>query len=354
MQMAIQKHWIGANITIQDPVQQASLDQLLQVNTSAGRAVENVPPASKVLFRGTASDGKEYYMSITPLVSVSINCAEASLRDVHRVLNLRFIPDYLLRGRRSRHATACSFADEDIDLLELFRHEYGFDGTGHDVSFSRRALQVGMQTALDTQNSRALTSLLKTDEFFMRRRLETGSSTGISVTASHGLGGFYSIPGDLFLRAVKLPTSDAIRFFKLLLRCNAESMPADSSEITQWAMDLCSASSVSSRYASDSDDDDDDDDDDESNDSNNARDHSVQKAAFGRWLLDFMIELPRLVDEARDSPREKALFYYGAINYQTHDMGTRFIDEVCVGSRDELTQTWIQKMSFDVSKTWSV
>ncbi|OKL63147.1 hypothetical protein UA08_01350 [Talaromyces atroroseus] len=354
MQMVIQRHWVGANITISDPVQQASLDELLQLRRGGG-AIEDVPPASSVLFRGNAPNGKTYYMSITPLVSVSINCAEASVRDVHRVLNVRVIPDYLLRGRRSGHDRTFSFEDEDIDLLEIFRHEYGFDGTGHDMLFSRPALQAGIKTALDTQNARALTSLLKVDEFFTRRRLETGSA---ALNASQGVGEYFAIPGEYFLRVVQMPIFEALPFFKLLLRCNAESMPSDSSEITQWAMELSTATPVSELSLSESD-------DDESDDDNLEYDGTIRRrarqrktpqedtAAFGRWLLDFMIELPRYVDEARENPSEKALFYYGAINSHSHEMGRRFLDEVCIGSsRDELTQSWIQKMSFDVSKTW--
>jgi hypothetical protein len=348
MQMTIQKHWVGANITISDPVQQSSLDKLLQVRGSS--AVKDAPPASSVLFRGTAPNGKTYYMSITPLVSVSINCAEASVRDVHRVLSLRVIPDYLLRGRRSTHDKTLSFAEEDIDLLELLRFEYGFDGTGHDVSFSRNALQKGIQTALDTQNARALTSLLKVDEFFYRRRLETGSA----LNASQGVGEYYAIPGEYFLRAVQMPMFDALPFFKLLLRCNAESMPSDSSEITQWAMELSTTTPPSSPSIGESDDDDLDFFHDDSRPRTNSRKATEDTAAFGRWLLDLMIELPRYVDEARENPRENALFYYGAINSQTHDMGRRFLDEVRIGnSRDEVTQSWIREMSFDVSKTWS-
>lgn len=359
MQMVIQQHWVGANIVISDPVQQASLDELLGVRGD-GDGSEDVPAASGMLFRGTVgpNNGKSYYMSITPLVSVSINCAEANVRDVHRVLSLRVIPDYLLRGRctsrseKGHDTTTFSFAEQDIDLLEILRHEYGFDGTGHDVTFSKTALYAGMHTALETQNARALTSLLKIDEFFTRRRIETeppppnASSQGTTI----GGGAYYSLPEDLFLRAVQLPLPNALDLFKLLLRCNAESMPADSSEITQWAMELSSTSGTDDDSSSTT--------TTSSSGSDTTEDKAHKAAAFGRWLLDFMIELPRVVEGARENPREEALFYYGAINAGTNKMGRRFLDEICGGGgrrrRDELTQSWIQEMSFDVSKTWSV
>lgn len=134
---------------------------------------------------------------------------------------------------------------------------------------------------------------------------------------------YYVLPTEHFVTAVKLqPALDAIELFKLLLRCNAESVPPDSSEVTQWAMEL------SEGY------------------------HGSEHVGFGRWLLDFMVELPRHIDGARQRPREEALFYYGAVNVQSR-AGRRFIDEVCAGAPPgEWQQTWIQKMSFDISKTW--
>jgi hypothetical protein len=308
MHMAIQRHWFGAGITMSDPADQTSLDRFLTRNEDS-KLYEGVLSSQS----SPPDDDNTYYMSVIPLVSVSINCAEKNIRQVHRVLNLRVFPDHLLRGSRTT-----GFSDETINLLETFRRAYGFDGTGHDVSLSRDVLQQGIRNALATQNARALTTLLKIDEFFMRRRLETSSSFSAASTE------YYVLPTEHFVAAVKLqPALNAIDLFKLLLRGNAESVPPDSAEVTQWAMEL------SEGY------------------------QGSEHVGFGRWLLDFMVELPRHIDGARQRPSEEALFYYGAVNLQSR-AGRRFIDEVCAGAPGEWQQTWIHKVSFDISKTWLV
>ncbi|CRG86306.1 hypothetical protein PISL3812_03311 [Talaromyces islandicus] len=314
MHMAIQRHWFGAGIAMSDPADQASLDRFLskKEDSKLYEGVLSSPPSSAANNNNHDNNNNTYYMSIIPLVSVSINCAEKNIRQVHRVLNLRVLPDHLLRGNKTT-----GFSDSTIDLLETFRRAYGFDGTGHDVTFSRAVLQQGIRNAVLTQNGRALTTLLKIDEFFMRRRLETSSTTTSSSTE------YYVLPAEHFVTAAKLqPARDAIELFKLLLRCNAESVPPDSAEVTQWAMELSEGR------------------------------QGPQNVGFGRWLLDFMVELPRHIDGARQRPREEALFYYGAVNVHSR-AGRQFLDEVCPGALPgEWQQTWIQKMSFDISKTW--
>lgn len=329
MRMAIQKHWVGADMTLSDPVQQASLNRLLQLPSS--EIIEDAPPASTEYFRGIGPGGHIYYMTMIPLVSVSIGReTNAGFTHVHRVLNLRAIPEYLLRGSRSEDGKGSAFTEEDIDLLEILRHEYGWDGTGHDVHFSRDALHAGIRNALTARNARALTTLLRVDEFFFRRRLEFRPPPSFENPEYH-----YAIPGEHFVQAVRLPMPDAMTFFKLLLRCNAESIPPDSSEITQWAMELSSGF-----YAED--------------------DMSITSdadptSAFGRWLLDFMIDLPRAVEDTRRNPERYSLFYYGALNF--HSMGRRYHTEVCGGRDDDYhsiwAMPWIHELSYDVSKTWS-
>lgn len=324
-QMNVWKYWVGTGIVISDPVDQATLDDFLSVR---GQDTLRPFPTSHIEpLKGLGPDGHAYSMSIRPLSCIDIfRWSERRSLIGCSVMSIRIIPDYLLRGRRTDAGKGWYFAEEDVDLLELFRHEYGNDGTGHDISFSRDALQSGIQTAIATRNMRALTALLKADEFFFRRRSTRNPPPGCS---NQHTGQYYAISENHFLQAIRLPMPDAMYFFMLLLRCNAESLPADSSELTQWAMDL----SISH----------------ESDD--------IDKVArsFGKWLLDFMIELPGYIDEGRQVPHEKALFFEGGLNTESR-MGNRFYNEVCdyklFISWDDIYQTWFLKNSYDVSKSW--
>ncbi|KUL91988.1 hypothetical protein ZTR_01362 [Talaromyces verruculosus] len=325
-QMNIWKNWVGRGIVISDPVQQAILDDFLSVRGQD--ALQTFPTSYIKPLEGIGPDGNPYSMSINPLLWINIfRWSKERASFGPSVMNIRIIPDYLLRGRRTDDGKGWYFPEEDIDFLELFRQEYDTYGTGHDVSFSRDALQSGIQTAITTRNMRALRSLLKVDEFFFRQRSTHEPPQGCT---NQDTGQYYAIPEDHFLQAIRLPMPDAMYFFILLLRCNAESVPPDSSELTQWAMDLSSYH--------------------ESEDI----DEVVQ--SFGKWLLDFMIELPRYVDEGRQVPHRKALFHHGELNTESQ-IGKRFGEEVCdymiFISWEDFYQTWFFHYSYHVSKSWS-
>lgn len=325
-QMNIWKNWVGSGIVISDPVQQATLDDFLSVRGQD--ALQTFPTSYIKHLQGTGPDGNSYSMSISPLLWINIfRWSQKRASYGPSVMNIRIIPDYLLRGRRTDDGKEWYFAEEDIDFLELFRQEYDTYGTGHDVSFSRDALQSGIQTAITTRNMRALRSLLKVDEFFFRRRSTNDPHPG--CTNQH-TGQYYAIPENHFLRAIRLPMPDAMYFFIMLLRCNAESVPPDSSELTQWAMDLSSY--------------------------HEREDIDEVVQSFGKWLLDFMIELPGYVEEGRQVPHRKALFYYGELNRESR-IGIRFGEEVCdymlFISWEDLYQPWFFEYSYDVSKSWS-
>lgn len=326
-QMLIWKHWVGAGMVLPDPTQQASLETILQVCGPDG--LENAPIGT---FDGTGPDGQTYYMYIRTLIWTGVRCADADV-DVHRVMSIRVLPDYLLRGRRVKDNNKWHFIDDDLDLLELFLIEYGPDGSGHDVQFSRDAVQAGIRTAMTTRNMRALATLLKTDEFFFRRRLTTDPPPGY---VNQLAGQYYAILEEHFLQAIQLPMPDAIYCFLLLLRCNAECLPPDSSELTQWAMGL----SVYHPNA----------------DSKVSDDEINLARRFGKWLLDFMIELPGYIDESREVPQEKALFFYGGLNIDLR-LGDRFMDEVCdyidPGFWEGVGERWVCQFSYDVEKSWS-
>ncbi|KAL1886844.1 Meiotic Sister-Chromatid recombination aldehyde dehydrogenase [Paecilomyces lecythidis] len=281
MNLAIQKYWLGVGITM-DVTNQQAFDNFLAKDGDTR------------IFEGTDSNGNHYTLSVIPLLSITVTCAETQEVNTHRILSVKGFPDGLLRGDDG-------FSDDDIAYLETLRTGHGFDAPGTDVSFSRDALQQGIHNALVEHNSRALCTLLKIDEYFTRHRLE---SEGTDPSASS-----YSIPPEHFHTAVTIAGDDPT-IFQLLLRANAESLPADDSAITQWAMDL----------------------------------HS----AFGSWLLDFMVQLPEHIDAARANPRTAGLFYMGRANHDI-EPGRRYLDEVL--GVTELS-SWMDETEFDVTSLW--
>jgi hypothetical protein len=334
MQMIVWKHWVGAGIVLVDPEQQTDLDYILQ-----GRGeeyVKNFP--RRDVFKGIGPDGIGYGALITSLDRVNIHSLnpELDIDVAHQVMNIRVIPDYLLRGRRKGDGDKSYFTDEDTDLLEIFRAVYGCDGNGHDVQFSRDALQSGIRTAISAWHEKALSSLLRLDEFMFRQRLENEPPPGLPNLRT---GQFYAIPEEHFLRAIQLPMPDAMYCFLLLLRCNAESMPPDSSELTQWAMELSSYRRPAESNICDS-------------------DISLARR-LGKWLLDFMIELPGYIEESRENPQEKAVFYEGCLNTDIR-LGKRFLDEVCPHIRHDFeswedeSKQWVWLVSYDMCKQWFI
>lgn len=284
MNITIQKYWLGADITM-DKTNQKALDHFISRK-------ENIRT-----FEGTDSQENHYTLTIAPLLSITVSCAETQEIKTHRILNFKAFPERVLRGDDG-------FSDNDIAYLETLRTGYGLDAPATDVSFSRDALQQGIHQALLEHNSRALTSLLKIDEYFTRRRIE---STGTSSNHHD----YYSLPPEHFHTAVTLAGDDPT-LFQLLLRANAESLPADDSTITQWAMDLDNA--------------------------------------FGRWLLDFMLQLPQHVDAARTEPRTAGMFYLGRANHEI-EIGRRYLDEV-LDVRE--LPSWMEETEFDVTSLWEV
>ncbi|RAO65073.1 uncharacterized protein BHQ10_001085 [Talaromyces amestolkiae] len=334
LQMIVWKHWVGAGIVL-DPRQQPDLDYILR--GSGEDYIRNFPYRDPL--EGIGPDGVTYHALTVPLNRVVIYGQRpgiVGIKDTHQVMNIRVIPDYLLRGRRKVDGDGYQFTDEDIDLLEIFRDVYGDDGNGHDVQFSRDALHSGIRTAISTWHERALTSLLRLDEYMLRLRLENAPPPGYPNLST---GIFYAIPQQHFLQAIQLPMPDAMYCFLLLLRCNAESMPPDSSELTQWAMDLSSYRCPPEGNTSDS-------------DVNLAR-------KLGKWLLDFMIELPGSIEESRENPQEKAIFYKGSLNRHTQ-LGRRFLEEVCpyisrdFQSWENEDKHWVRLVSYNMRKQWFI
>ncbi|OXV11300.1 hypothetical protein Egran_00939 [Elaphomyces granulatus] len=285
MRLTLQKHWFGAGFTM-DCSQQEALGRLL-------KREEDIRT-----FGGTGADYEFCILSIVPLVRVSIESIDfmPPCFKAFNVLGIKTFPDKLIRG-------SDGFTDDDVASLELFRHAYGFGAfgaSGADVSFSRDALQQGIHAALVEKNAAALLILLKIDEYFTR---------GHMIANAAGSQHYYSLPAEHFHTAIRVSRLDPT-FFQLLLRTNAESVPADDSIITQWAMEL---------------------------------DH-----ALGPWLLDFMLLLPQSIRAAREDPRQFALFYFGRANLNT-EIGRRYLDEVL---KVRYLPSWMEEVSHDVSLSW--
>ncbi|OJJ43862.1 hypothetical protein ASPZODRAFT_145800 [Penicilliopsis zonata CBS 506.65] len=206
-------------------------------------------------------------------VSMRITSAAETQPDplVVPFLSVRRFPDALLRGDRS-------FDQDETFLLETLLAAASIEGFA-SVTLSHDALHHGIHTALVANNARALASLLELDQSYFRRQ---SSSSATSTSSSSE----YSLPAEHFRTAVRVARSDPTLFL-LLLRANAESVPADDAEITQWAMDMVEGRTVSKR-----------------------------KSRFGRWLLDWMMHLPRT---------GSILFTSGRANPQD-EMGRRYLD----------------------------
>lgn len=293
MRMIVFQQWFDRNIDMSSE-EKSELERLL-----AGNTVQR-PGIDGYTFEGTSMD-ERVYLTIVPLVSVTY--ATNFERKTRGVMSLRSLPDRLLRGGKQ------DFRSDDLDLLEIFRVQAELQEPRHLntplVDYSRDALQEGIHNAVISRNERALTILLKLDELLVRSQItESGEAP-------------YSLPAEHFRTAVHHSPNDP-RFFQLLLRANAESVPPDDPDITQWAMDLQSSPEQGDR-------------------------------ALGRWLLDFMVWLtPDAVERARENPQRAALFYQGGINLD-HEMGRSYAE--FAGGTRKLSR-WMGETDYDVSKQW--
>ncbi|KAL4884005.1 hypothetical protein BJY04DRAFT_183771 [Aspergillus karnatakaensis] len=281
MRLTIRRHWLSTDITMNSD-SESNLNLLL------------AQKGDTCSFKGTGKDDKHYTMSIEPLISVTITCLETDQQTTHRMLGILEIPDKLLSG------TGEGFNESHTRFLEIVRVASGFNGSdlpaSADIYLSREAIQRGIHTALIERNASVLTTLLKIDEYTFR--VENASLT-------HPLP--YILSPDHFRTAVRVARDDP-SLFQLLLRANAESIPSDDSEITQWAMDL--------------------------------------HGPFGSWLLDFMLQLPQRIEAARTDPVQGSAFYLGRANAQVSIVGRYLRDVLGV----EELGGWMQEVSYDVSK----
>lgn len=265
MNLTVQRYWVNAGITMEER-QRNALARFLARE-------EDID-----MFDGIDAQNTRYSLSIVPHVSVAVTNRETGLRRVHRVLSVRDFPEKLLSGNGG-----AGFGDDDATFLEILRIACAFNRsdtleTSHAITLSRDALQQGIHTALVQRDTRALTILLKLDEYFVRAQ-------NISLP---GRQPHYAIPPEHFRTAIRASPSNPAPL-QLLLRASAESVPPDDAELTQWAMDV--------------------------------------GPPLGDWLLDLMMRVPQLVEEARENPVLGSVFYLGRANGMT-EMGARYLGEV--------------------------
>ena len=302
MQLAIQRYWTDAGIHM-DWEQQENLSRFLAREEDAA---QNQETTRSFHGSGTGHETNHYTLSITPLLSITITNLETEHQTTHPLLSLREFPNKLLRGDPNHFA-----------FLETLRVAGGFNReeqqcmleANKNVSLSRLVLHEGIHNALVRDNSQALICLLKIDEYFAR--CEIAATTTATENTSSGIP--YTIPSEHFSTAIRSHSSTQTQssLFHHLLRANAESVPPDDAEITQWAMD---------------------------------RGDDV----FGHWLLDLMLRLPRQVEAARANPRDEGLFYMGRGNGNV-EMGRKYLSEVL--GVEELGG-WMGETGVDFGELW--
>ncbi|KAL4872118.1 hypothetical protein BDV12DRAFT_6859 [Aspergillus spectabilis] len=285
MRLTVRRYWLNTNVNMDSD----SEDSLRLFLAQKGE-VNN--------FKGTDKDDNHYTLFIAPLVSVTITCLETEQQTTHRILGALEIPDKLLSG------TDKGFNKSHTRFLEILRVASGFNrsdiAAATKISLNREAIQQGIHTALIEHNAEALTTLLKIDEYTFRQE---NISTALTFP--------YMLPPEHFRTAVRVARNDP-GLFQLLLRANAESIPPDDSEITQWAMDL--------------------------------------GGSFGPWLLDFMLQLPLRIEAAKSQPVEGSTFYLGRANSQI-SIGARYLRDVL--GVDSL-EGWMEEITYDISNKWLV
>ncbi|KAL2828160.1 hypothetical protein BDW59DRAFT_143282 [Aspergillus cavernicola] len=285
VRLVIQRHWLNVDITMASDLEDTLCLFLAQKGDTCS-------------FQGTDTNSNHYTMTIEPLVSLTISCLESEQQTTHRILGILQIPDRFLSG------TDKGFNEPHVRFLEILRLASGFNrlepSTATEIALSREAIQQGVHTALIEHNADALTTLLKIDEYTFR-----SENTSAIQTLP------YMLPPEHFRTAVRVARDDP-SLFQLLLRASAESVPADDSEITQWAMDL----------------------DD----------------AFGPWLLDFMLQLPQRIEAAKNEPIEGPIFYFGRANSRI-SIAQRYLRDVL--GLEEMAG-WMEEKLLNLSSEWMI
>ncbi|PLB41093.1 uncharacterized protein BDW47DRAFT_123150 [Aspergillus candidus] len=282
--LVVLRRWVGAGVRM-DKAQAEELERAM-AGMSRQTIFEGYIPAAVDSHGGntaeTGGSATPYTMTITPKISIRIDCPETASQTVYPILGVAAFPDHLLRGATTTTEKGASFTTPHAQFLELLRlaSNHTHSTPTHpptptaqkSITLSRTALQEGIHTAITQRNHPLLLTLLKLDEHHHR------------TSTPHP----YTLPPSHFHTAASLHPADPTTF-QLLLRTSAESLPADDSAITQWAMH--------------------------------------QGGPLGRWVLDLMTAMPQLVDAALANPAREAVFYMGRAN-EGVELARRYVREV--------------------------
>ncbi|KAJ5139380.1 uncharacterized protein N7515_004228 [Penicillium bovifimosum] len=311
--LTIHRLWTQAGIiTIED--QQSDFEKFLAreddtVRVFYGRG----PPEQKQAEDITAQSVHTYKLDVTPMVKTEFFGPDTETFTLLPALFLVEFPPHLLRGRRN------GFTPGDVAMLEMLRMTSCnlIDGKTQLLPscfthLDRKALNQGIQNAIHHQNHSAMLSLLKIDEYVFRCKPE-------HLTRFTR----YTFPSEHFLAVTRTGRDNPnlnYEFFITLLRASTESLPTDSSEIRQWAVDYIELGrqdpSAYGRYA-----------------------------AFAKWLMDFLLRLP-LQLTARSQ-----MFQFGLIN--TSRVEGRIFYEKCQRPYNEFFRSrWLPESSFRTEGHW--
>ncbi|KAJ5094784.1 hypothetical protein N7456_010645 [Penicillium angulare] len=329
MALNIRRNWLDAGIKM-EPEDRAALERFMKREDDSTLSFRGTGP---ILFHFAKLTGlprsevkrldprpfHTYEMRLTPMAEVEIASETSRIINTFPVLSLCAVPDKILRGRKN------GFTAEDVAFLEMLRitssnfmHSGAKTSPCSDTYINRVTLHEGVKNAINTQNFNALISLLKFDEFVFRFR-----------EANQGLPVFYTIPSEHFVLLTRVGRENPSlnhAFFEALLRTSAESVPAASPEIIQWAVDNV-------RHAQ--------------------RDKSVYaqiNGRFARWLSDFMVRLPDQVDFTRHDPKLQ-LFTCGKLNINDVE-GCGFYEAVLLNSKREPFGNWTAESPFFKKNPW--
>ncbi|KAJ5340006.1 hypothetical protein N7452_006734 [Penicillium brevicompactum] len=331
--LTVHRQWINAGVVV-DKAQQQKLERFLarEINIDTPTVFKGQgPPMLKLLnyllstpfgaeFRrmcpnATKPGPHPYELVIEPMQTTNIRCA-SMLSDIHfPVLNLREFPEHLLRGRST------GFLPEDVAFMEMLRMTSSnwTDGTrkATETIFNRKAVNEGIQNAIRNQNLSALRCLLKIDEYSIRFSPQNVTRDII-----------YKIPQEHFLAVVRTGRDNPrhnLALFEALLRASAESVPTQSSEMTEWIVENVNL------YSKD------------------PNPSHLMNVRLAHWLLDWQMLLSEHLRDL-DNGFASQLFVCGGLNMQDSE-GQIFNAKVLRPER-EPWGNWIQESPFQSEKHW--
>ncbi|CAG8090232.1 unnamed protein product [Penicillium salamii] len=333
--LTIHRQWINAGIVV-DKEQQSDFENFLARKTDRPRVFHGrgprldrlikqiVSPCVPDIIEGpnaTRDRPHSYNLVIEPMISTNISLSGLGAA-TFPALNLVDFPEHLLRGRRG-------FSSEDVAFMEMLRMTSANWHAGTKniarTSHNRSALHEGIKNAIRTQNYSAMLCLLKLDEHFMHCHREAqGSQDNHMIPKSH------------FLEVIRTGRDKPhlnLAFFEALLRASAESIPVESSELTEWIVDNVNLAK------------------------RNPTPYNLMNGRFARWLSDWQMRLPGILQRQEDiwageayGEPDPPLFILGSLTLEDSEC-YRFYKEVLHPHREPFGN-WLEESSFQTEDYW--